>query len=301
MDTEPATVESLKTRYKNVLDDRYIADLQETYEQLIVPDAVHSSAFLEAAREKIHKEELKDIKPLHYWSKFSKLGEHDNRELPGDNEEELVLVIRGELLKKYPTAVIYAHRAKWQTKEENGEVVIDKTKERELVELTAGETDNPPLNKIKSPLYEAKVDPDIYFFGFDLTVPKAKGGDGSNPDDDPGWFFVIKERPGEPRFGLDIGEGGNVDSNGRIELWNDLSWGDIQPAVPQGGFIQITGSTAQITSDQALEADDDEKKIQQDDDKQVTWSSNMNAAELAYILYQVPVLVAVHASEMLAD
>ena len=41
----------------------------------------------------------------------SKLGDHDHREQPGENEEELVLVIRGELLKKYPNAVIYAHRA----------------------------------------------------------------------------------------------------------------------------------------------------------------------------------------------
>jgi hypothetical protein len=31
----------------------------------------------------------------------------------------------------------------------------------------------------------------------------------------------------------------------------------------------------------------------------VTWSKDMSSAELAYILYQVPVLVAVHASEML--
>ena len=36
---------------------------------------------------------------------------------PGENEDELVLVIRGELLKRYPTAVIYAHRACWQRKE----------------------------------------------------------------------------------------------------------------------------------------------------------------------------------------
>ena len=33
--------------------------------------------------------------------------------------------------------------------------------------------------------------------------PRRKGGTGRQPDDDPGWFFVIKERPGEPRFGLD--------------------------------------------------------------------------------------------------
>jgi hypothetical protein len=31
----------------------------------------------------------------------------------------------------------------------------------------------------------------------------------------------------------------------------------------------------------------------------VRWHSDTDAAELAYILYQVPVLVAVHAAEML--
>ena len=48
------------------------------------------------------------------WSLGSTLGEHDHRELvPGTAEEEVVLVIRGELLKRYPTAVIYAQRAEW--------------------------------------------------------------------------------------------------------------------------------------------------------------------------------------------
>ena len=40
---------------------------------------------------------------------------------------------------------------------------------------------------------------------------------------------------------------------------------------------------------------------QHDEDIQVAWTSNVSAAELAYILYQVPVLVAVHASEMLPE
>ena len=80
---------------------------------------------------------------------------------------------------------------------------IDNTQERRLIPLTTVEEASPPRTKVLTPLYEAKVDPDIYFFGFDLTVEKAKGGTGENPADDPGWFFVIKERPGEPRFGLD--------------------------------------------------------------------------------------------------
>ncbi len=57
------------------------------------------------------RERLFDISELHRWPVNSALGDHDNREAVGDKEDELVLVIRGELLKKYPTAVIYAHRA----------------------------------------------------------------------------------------------------------------------------------------------------------------------------------------------
>ncbi|MDQ3516396.1 MAG: hypothetical protein M3403_06435, partial [Gemmatimonadota bacterium] len=42
-----------------------------------------------------------------------------------------------------------------------------------------------------------------------------------------------------------------------------------------------------------------EKAEQQSEDAAVEWHKDMSAADLAYILYQVPVLVAVHASEML--
>lgn len=263
------------------------------------------------------KEKLRDIPPLHLWSKFSKLGDHDNREEGGDKEEEVVLVIRGELLKKYPNAVIYAHRAVWKDSQgdpivdpEEGQV-IDPTKERDLYPISESEQASPSRTLVKTPLYEAKVAPDITFFGFDLTVCKAKGGTGKESVpvdercaaegvtwDDPGWFFVIKERPGEPRFGLDIGGGGNVEQ-GRIEVWNDLAWGDISPPVAAGGFLQISGETQTITANQPLESEDAEKIEQQEEDGSITWSQDMSSAELAYILYQVPVLVAVHAVEML--
>jgi hypothetical protein len=277
--------------------------------------AYHDDANLSAEE---LKEKLRDIPPIHLWSRFSKLGDHDHREVPGENEEEVVLVIRGELLKRYPNAVIYAQRAAW--KDADGELIldpsgsadIDPTKERDLRPLSDAEQDNPPRTILKTPLYEAKVDPDIYFFGFDLTVCEAKGGTGKESDpvtgicadegitwDDPGWFFVIKERPGEPRFGLDIGDEPSLDSQGRVEVWNDLRWDDLTPAVPEGSHLQITGATPTITANQPLEPEDPEKTEQQGEDGNITWSKDMSSAELAYILYQVPVLVAVHASEML--
>ncbi|MGH8196273.1 MAG: hypothetical protein ACREQ8_18035 [Woeseiaceae bacterium] len=263
------------------------------------------------------KEKLYDIPRLHLWSRFNDLGDHDNREEGSDNEEEVVLVIRGELLKRYPNAVIYAQRAVWRDAagdailDTSGSQVIDVTKERDLRPLTEAEQQKPPREFLKTPLYEAQVAPDIYFFGFDLTVCEAVGGTGREQDpvdeicaaegitwDDPGWFFVIKERPGEPRFGLDIGDGG-TDAQNRVEVWNDLAWADITPAVTGGGFLQINNQTTTITADQPTEADDLEKLEQKGEDENILWHANMSSAELAYILYQVPVLVGVHATEML--
>ena len=160
------------------------------------------------------REKLRDIRPLHRWTRESALGDHDNREEGTAKEDELVLVIRGELLKRYPTAVIYAHRACWQRTDDGTAAdrakdpcsrsgAIDNSKERRLAPLTAEEQGAPPRSKVLTPLFEARIDPDIYFLGFDLTAENARGGSGEHPDDDPGWFFVIKERPGEPRFGLD--------------------------------------------------------------------------------------------------
>lgn len=247
------------------------------------------------------REKLRDIQPLHRWAIDSPLGAHDNREQGSVSEDELVLVIRGDLLKRYPTAVVYAHRACWQRRDDGTAAdrakhpcarsgALDNSRERRLAPLTGSELDAPPRTKVLTPLFEAKVEPDIYFLGFDLTVEQARGDTGEHPDDDPGWFFVIKERPGEPRFGLDL------ETQTERHVWNDLSWSDV---LPQGRrFVEIAESPETFPL-VAPGAEDDEKTAQHQDDRQVAWSRGMTSAELAYILLQAPVLVAVHASEML--
>jgi hypothetical protein len=49
----------------------------------------------------------------------------------------------------------------------------------------------------------------------------------------------------------------------------------------------------------AVPPGEEEKEPQRKDDVQVSWNAGVSAAELAYIMYQAPVLVAVHAAEML--
>ncbi len=235
------------------------------------------------------RERLFDISELHRWPVNSALGDHDNREAVGDKEDELVLVIRGELLKKYPTAVIYAHRAAYERTSDNK---IDKTKPRKMSPLTPAQEKKPPRDLVKTPLYEAKVEPDIYLFGFDLTADKAKGGQIVNGEEDPGWFFVIKERPGEPRFGLDLPKEA---PQAAINTWNDLAWTDVLNTYAAGAFLRVGERSVALTNPGASSP----AKPQFDEDNQFRWRADTHAAELAYILYQVPVLMAVHAAEML--
>lgn len=234
------------------------------------------------------KEILRDISPIHRWK--DPLGKNDKPTEGTKIKENIVLVIRGELLKKYPTAVIYAHKAKWQMKDGK----IDPTQERRLVDLSPAEEENPPRTKVKTPLFEAKVDPDIYFFGFDLEPLEARGGTGENQNDPPGWFFVIKERPGEPRFGLD-----DNPEDEPLNTWNDLTWKKaLNGADTPGTFLQITNATPTLTLVEPT-GDVSEKHPQWEDDKNLTWSKDLNSADLAYILFQAPVMVAIHAAEML--
>jgi hypothetical protein len=235
------------------------------------------------------REQLFDIPELHRWDTATALGTHDNRKAQGQKGAELVLVIRGELLKKYPTAVIYAHRAAWEL---TGDGQPDKTKPRKLADLTPAQESNPPRDLVKTPLYEAKVDPDIYFFGFDMTADQARGGQIVDDKEDPGWFFVIKERPGEPRFGLDLPQPAPQTV---INTWNDLAWSDVLNTYTPGGFLRV-GEKSITLSDPGAAGEEEQQYVE---DSRFHWQANTHAAELAYILFQVPVLMAVHAAEML--
>ena len=112
-------------------------------------------------------EALADIPPLSDWA-GAPLGSH----LRG-GESQLVLVVRGELLRRYPTTTIYAARA-----------------------TATGALD--PTTRL-APMFRGALSPDIVFVGFALREEAALGIDPAGP----GWYFVFEEYPGEPRFGFD--------------------------------------------------------------------------------------------------
>jgi len=131
-----------------------------------------------------------DIDPINKWGNLN-LGQNAR------GGEQLVLLIRGELLRRYPNSVIYAVAA---------------VRDGEHLALSL----NPDAES--HPLFRGTLKPDITFLGFGLTEKEAL--------DDPGWFFVIQQQPTEPYFGLDIPDFKNPLKE-PLTQWNDLSWGHM--------------------------------------------------------------------------
>lgn len=206
-------------------------------------------------------EEYKDIKPIHTWSINSLLGSHNNRDAAGELEQT-VLLLRGDLLKRYPNTVIFAQKAIAGSNAD--EPVID-------LDMTAEEY----ARQVKFPLYRAELPPDIKLFGFNLTIGQARGAElTSGFTDDLGWFFIIQEVPGEPRFGMDL----NFDPGTNGLSWDDLAWDRLPPDTR---FIR-----ASVVPNISVA---DKNK----------WGAD--SANMAYVLFQKPSMVAVHAREMLED
>lgn len=211
------------------------------------------------------KAQFKDITPLDTWKEDELLGKHSNRESETQDEEQLVLTIRGDLLKQYPNTLVFAQKAIAASPgDEDSD--DDKKIERELSEADF-------RKKVKFPLYRAEVAPDIKFFGFDLTEKRATG-EAPAPDlDNLGWFFVIMQAPGSPVFGMDITF--NQGDDGLS--WDDLSWENF------GTEIKFITRTVPPTINPP---------------ETIAWAAD--SASMAYILFQKPNMVAVHASKMLS-
>jgi hypothetical protein len=142
---------------------------------------------------------LKDIPPLAEWGKTA-LGTH----LRGSNAGgQLVLLVRGELLRRYPTTTIYAVKSK-------ADGTLD----------TATRL---------APMFRGFVAPDVVFVGFALTEEAALGTSPAGP----GWYFAFEEHPGEPRFGLD--EEATVDTPASPD---DLAWPHV--AVTKSGHVDLS-------------------------------------------------------------
>ena len=82
-----------------------------------------------------------DIGPIHEFRSNLRLGSNSGADLRGS----LVLLVRGQLLRRYPNAVVYAVPAL----------------------PTGASTRRPPV--VEDPVFWGRIAPDVTFVGFDLT------------------------------------------------------------------------------------------------------------------------------------
>lgn len=214
--------------------------------------------------------DLDDISQIDQWDESSSLGTHGvsgiEQEQHGSEGEKVVVMLRGDLFKKFPNLVIYAHKATWKT---SGGIT-----HRVLADLGT----DPDL-VVKSPIFKVDLEKDIASFGFNMGVNEARGGltSNGNPDplsDDPGWFFILKERTGELRFGLDTPGGGSIPMASKTA--DQLDWDDVIGSTSNQQFINLPNS---IPIADAI------------------WGAD--AAQMAYILQQKPSIIAFHASSLI--
>ncbi len=209
-------------------------------------------------------EQLKDIPEIHRWRSQNGLGSNMTG---GSIEGRLVLLVRGELLRRFPTAVVYAARAKFETGPGGRPT-------RKRV----------PTDEERYPLFRGTLEPDVTFVGFDLEEDEARGA--PDPENgEPGWFLVIQQQPTEPRFGLDVAVE-FADTLDTLTKWDDLSWGHL--AADANAFAAMT----HIRLDSPLPQTGGVREP-----LGVAW--NTNAAQQAVITLQKPVRVAIHADDML--
>jgi hypothetical protein len=228
--------------------------------------------------------QLKDIRPLHEWDTSKALGSHGNR---GGVAGHVVLVLRGDLLKRYPNTIVYAQDAVWSKDPQHANelALYDEDGTKVLANVT-----DPAIHY---PLFVAQVAPDLTFIGFNATIETVRGdvaleetgqARASIPANRLGWFFVLQEVVGETRFGLD--EQSPKPGMESTVKWDNLSWADI--AIPvDSKVIHLVAPLAHVPV--GMNPD------------QLKWApgEGANAADVAAILRQKPVLVGVHGRQML--
>jgi hypothetical protein len=209
---------------------------------------------------------LRDIKPLTSWDPVGTLGA--NRPAPPASGTFLVLLVRGEILRRYPNTIVYA------------------------ADAVRGDSGHVLGNQERHPLFNGRLEPDVTFFGFDLTAAQVIGDpDPRSPNQ--GWFFVLQEQPSEPRFGLDIA---GPAFGGQPARWSDLSWASLAPSAAGLAAIRYIDLDAALPDTSAV-ANPGGAAWHADAG---TGPHGSRASDLAYITLQQPVRIAIHGADMIA-
>jgi hypothetical protein len=117
-------------------------------------------------------DDLPDILPIHRWDTAKSLDTAGDPTPAADGSasEQIVLLLRGQLLRRYPDMVVYATKG---TRSNRGTTIP----------------------KQGQPQFFGRLQPDLTFVGFALTQAELGSAD---------WWFVLEQQLAAPRFGFDV-------------------------------------------------------------------------------------------------
>jgi hypothetical protein len=202
---------------------------------------------------------LNDITGIAAWPAGSDLGSHSR------GAELAVLLLRGELVRRFPHVTLYAAPA---------------------VPVSSGSRTIDLTTRI-DPVFSGTLGGDSLFAGFPFTTGQAQGGSAS-----PGVYFVFQEHPTAPRFGLNPAT--DPVSYGTVPAdWSALDWAATVP--DQAGYDALTYLDASQAAPLWKAALPDTGAAGA---TRHQWG--FSAAHMAYITQRPPALIAIHADTLLA-
>ena len=185
--------------------------------------------------------------------------------MPKPPEDHIVLLIKSELLRRYPATMVYAV----ETVLDHGLRALGTTQQ--------------------FPLFQGRLDPDISFFGFDLVPDQARGSE--EPTEHQGWYLVLAEHPSEPRFGLDADNG---EYGAKPASWNDLNWAHLATSATNLdglGYVDLDAPLPDVSG-----------VVPGPGQPPLDWrGAGANGSDLAWITLQRPFRVAIHGADLLPE
>ncbi len=206
---------------------------------------------------------LADITDISSWPADSDLGTHAATTAASGGET--VLLIRGELVRRFPHATIYAAPA-----------------------VAAGASRTVDVTQRVDPMFSGTLGSDSVFIGFPFPVQDAMSSKTTL-----GMYFVFQEHPMAPRFGLNLDTGTPTTFGQPPANWSELLWSEtVKDAADFAALTYLDASSASpmwgVSLTDTGTAGAPEHR----------WG--FSAAHMAHICYRPPVLIAIHADELLA-
>jgi hypothetical protein len=226
-----------------------------------------------------------DIPPIDKWPVHKDL----DKVAGAETSDLLVLVVRGELLRRFPNASVYA------VPSDGGDPPSPQFPAQTADAATVAAATATELY----PRFQGQLDPDLSFFGFKLQASDADK-----------WFFVLQQHPIEPRYGLEPADPGSASASGQTDstgqqgsadqpTWETFSWTDLAGGQDPSTLRSATDATLPpaIYAPASLPANAQNIPAAQTDGTGPVWG--YDAANMAAVTLRDPYRVAIHASALL--